>query len=284
MNLRGYGVHRKELARMLDTTPPNVAREFEHMAPLAIPWALRLFGAIFIIVLGVWLSGKGEYFTARMLGRTRHFDQMLRDFLANIVRYFILTITGLTVLSQFGVQTTSLVAVIGAASLAIGLALQGTLSNLAAGVMLLIFRPFKIGHHIQVGGNAGTVKELTMFWTEVITDDNIQIIIPNSSVWGQALKNLTTYGGPAGTVEIRFPVPDMAKLNETRDKVRDLVTANANIAKTPPPTVLFDRSPTDNTLQLVVKFLPSSGNADAIKSEVIEHSQAVIEAPATQNT
>lgn len=266
---------------MLDTTPPNIIKDLEHVAPLAVPWALRLFGALLIVIIGTWLSGKGEYFTARMLGRTRHFDQMLRDFLANIVRYFILTLTGLTMLSQFGVQTTSLVAVIGAASLAIGLALQGTLSNLAAGVMLLIFRPFRIGHHIIVGGNAGTVKELTMFWTEVITDDNIQIIIPNSSVWGQALRNLTTYGGPAGTVEIRFPVPEATKLNETRDKIRSLVDTNANIAKTPPPTVLFDRSPTDNTLQLVVKFLPGSGNADAIKSDVIEHAQAMIEAPAT---
>lgn len=265
---------------MLSTTPPDLTKQFVHLAPLVIPWGLRLIGAILIIAIGVWLSGKGEYFTARLLGRTRHFDQMLRDFLANIVRYFILTITGLTVLSQFGVQTTSLVAVIGAASLAIGLALQGTLSNLAAGVMLLIFRPFKIGHHIQVGANTGTVKELTMFWTEVITDDNIQIIIPNSSVWGQALKNLTTYGGPAGTVEIRFPVPEAAKLNETRDKIRDVVAANTNIAKTPSPTVLFDRSPTDNTLQLVVKFLPSAGDADTVKSEVIEHAQAMIEVPA----
>jgi small conductance mechanosensitive channel len=264
---------------MLNPTP-NVTGEFAHAAPLIIPWVLRLFGAIMIIVIGIWISGKGEYLTARALGRTRHFDQMLRDFLANIVRYFILTITGLTVLSQFGVQTTSLVAVIGAASLAIGLALQGTLSNLAAGVMLLIFRPFKIGHHINVGGNAGTVKELTLFWTEVITDDNIQIIIPNSSVWGQALKNLTTYGGPVGTVEIRFPLTETAPLSDTRDKIRKLVDANANIAKTPPPTVLFDRSAADNTLLLVVKFLPSAGNADTIKSEVIEQAQAALATPA----
>jgi small-conductance mechanosensitive channel len=119
--------------------------------------------------------------------------EMLRGFFASIARYFVLTVTVLAVLSQFGIQTTSLVAVIGAASLAIGLALQGTLSNLAAGVMLLIFRPFRIGHSVTVGGNTGTVRSLSLFWTEVVTDANTQVIIPNASVWGQPIRNMITY-------------------------------------------------------------------------------------------
>jgi small conductance mechanosensitive channel len=97
----------------------------------------------------------------------------------------------LAVLSQFGIQTTSLIAVLGAAGLAIGLALQGTLSNLAAGVMLLIVRPFRIDHKVQIGGNIGTVNTLSLFWTELVNDDKVQIIVPNGGVWGQALRNFS---------------------------------------------------------------------------------------------
>ena len=124
-----------------------------------------------------------------------------------------LTVTVLAVLSQFGIQTTSLVAVIGAASLAIGLALQGTLSNLAAGVMLLIFRPFRIGNSVTIGGNSGTVKALSLLWTEVVTDANVQVIIPNGIVWGQPIKNMSTSAAPAAPAalaampELRMSVP-----------------------------------------------------------------------------
>jgi small conductance mechanosensitive channel len=107
-----------------------------------------------------------------------------------------LSITALAVLLQFGIQTTSLVAVLGAASLAVGLALQGTLSNLAAGVMLLIFRPFRLGQKLQVGANVGTVRQMSLFWTELRTDDQVHVIIPNAGVWGQPLRNYSVYPTP----------------------------------------------------------------------------------------
>ena len=252
--------------------------KIDTLLPLLLPAAMRVIGAVLISIAGIWLSGKSEYFAARLLSRLRNFDQMLRDFFSNIVRYFVLTVTGLTVLSQFGVQTTSLVAVIGAASLAIGLALQGTLSNLAAGVMLLIFRPFRLGHHVQIGGNDGTVKELTLFWTEVVTETNVQIIVPNSQVWGQALKNLSTYTAPPSTVEIRFPVTEPS-LPDSKRRIQEIVATTPGVAKTPAPSVLADRSPTDNILQVVVKVSPVDADADAVKSEIIE---AVVTALATQ--
>jgi small conductance mechanosensitive channel len=195
---------------------------------------------------------------------------MLRGFFGSIARYFVLTITVLTVLSEFGIQTTSLVAVIGAASLAIGLALQGTLSNLAAGVMLLIFRPFRIGQQVVIGGNQGTVKALSLFWTEVVTADNIQVIIPNGSVWGQPLKNLSTYTPPVATTEIRFPVPDASALGATQEKIQEIVSADPGVLKTPAPTVLLDRAATDNTLQVVVNFAPAGADAAAVKSDIIK--------------
>jgi small conductance mechanosensitive channel len=244
--------------------------DLKHYAPLLIPTALHVIGAIFILAVGFWLSGKAEYFVDKMLSRSHRLDDMLRGFFASITRYFILTITALTVLSQFGVQTTSLVAVIGAASLAIGLALQGTLSNLAAGVMLLIFRPFRIGHHIQVGGNDGIVKNLTLFWTEVVTDGNVQIIIPNSGVWGQALKNLSIYPQPAATTVLHIPVTDSNHLGVAKDKVLSIVAAIPGVANTPAPKVMFDRSSADNSLQFLVKFTAISPDADVVKGEILE--------------
>jgi small-conductance mechanosensitive channel len=155
------------------------------LMPLIVSNALSALGAIVILLVGLWLSGRADALAVGMLGRTPQLDPMLKGFFGSLIRYLILIVTVLAVLSQFGIQTTSLVAVLGAASLAVGLALQGTLSNLAAGVMLLIFRPFRIGHKLQVGANIGTVKQLSLFWTELLTDDQIQVIIPNASVWGQ---------------------------------------------------------------------------------------------------
>src|SRR5262245_29972272 len=117
---------------------------------------------------------------------------MVAAFLGSLARYATLVITGLIIIQLIGIEATSLIAVLGAASLAIGLALQGTLSNLAAGVMLLIFRPFRVGDDIEVEGKRGKVRALNLFMTELIHDD-IQILMPNGKVWGAPLTNFSTY-------------------------------------------------------------------------------------------
>ncbi len=116
-------------------------------------------------------------------------DITIRSFLGGLAKYAILIIAGITVLNQFGVQTASLIAVLGAAGLAIGLALQGTLSNVAAGVMLLVLRPFNIGDFIEFGSNSGTVKTLGLFGTELSTLNNVYVYAPNSSIWNSDIYN-----------------------------------------------------------------------------------------------
>jgi small conductance mechanosensitive channel len=194
---------------------------------------------------------------------------MLRNFFGSIARYFVLTVTVLAVLSQFGIQTTSLVAVIGAASLAIGLALQGTLSNLAAGVMLLIFRPFRIGHSVTVGGNTGTVHNLSLFWTEIVTDANTQVIIPNGSVWGQPIRNMTTYTAPVPTAKLIVPVPTGWGLNDACNQIKTIATATPKVLATPAPSVLLDRGGTENAIQIVITFAPEGDTAGAIKNDIL---------------
>ena len=133
---------------MLNQDASRAWNDLRLLLPLIVTNALHLLAAIGILIAGFWIAG-----------RTRHMDDMLQVFFGNTLRYFILTITVLAVLSQFGIQTTSLVAVLGAAGLAVGLALQGTLSHLAAGVMLLTFRPFRIGHRVLVGVDLGAARE-----------------------------------------------------------------------------------------------------------------------------
>jgi len=251
---------------------------------LIIPWvldnALHVLGAIAILIVGFWLAGRADALISRALRKSKHIDDMLRSFFGSIARYFVLTITLLAVLSQFGVQTTSLVAVIGAASLAIGLALQGTLSNLAAGVMLLIFRPFHIGDSVTVGGNTGSVRSLSLFWTEIVTDTNAQIIIPNGSVWGQAIKNMSTYAAPAATAQLRVPVPSGWRPSEACNAIRDIVKATPGVLSTPAPSVLLDRGGTDNAMQIVITFAPDGDIAGRVKSDIL---QAIDEQLETSN-
>ncbi|MDE1147293.1 MAG: mechanosensitive ion channel [Azospirillaceae bacterium] len=235
-----------------------------------IPWVVtngvNLLAAILILLVGMWLSGKVARVVHTVLSRTPHFDEMLRGFFASMARYAVLTLTVLAVLAQFGIQTTSLVAVIGAAGLAIGLALQGTLSSLAAGVMLLIFRPFTIGDKIQVGGVTGTVQDLSLFWTELISDDKIQIIIPNSGVWGQVLRNLSTHPTPPHAGELRFRIPETSDLDGVAEAVRGVLAADDRVLS---PTVLFDRSGDTRALDVVVGFSTADDIVPAVKSDLI---------------
>lgn len=236
--------------------------------PLIIADAANAIEAIIILLIGLWLSSKANLLVIRMLGRTPHFDPMLKSFFGSLARYLVLTVTVLAVLSKFGIQTTSIVAVLGAAGLAIGLALQGTLSNLAAGVMLLIFRPFKIGQKVQIGANAvGIVTDLSLFWTELVTDDKVQVIVPNAGVWGQPLRNFSVYPAPPHAGEVRFPVAEGTVLEPAVEKVRAVVEAEPRVLADPAPSVLLDRGPA--AIEIVVAFA-TENEAAAVKSDLIK--------------
>ena len=151
---------------------------------------MDLVQAIIILIVGYWLAGKLRKATRRCLDRFDRVNSTLKPLFADIVSYVVIIITLVAVLAQLGVQTTSIIiAELGAAGLAIGLALKGTLENIAAGVMLLLLRPFKVGDVIDAAGKMGTVLELSLFSTEFKTPDGMCIIIPNGSVWGASVTN-----------------------------------------------------------------------------------------------
>ena len=134
------------------------------------------------------VAGWVHRYTQKLLRRVPRIDETLRSFLTHLVRYSILILVIVAVLAQFGVQTTSIIAVLGAAGLAVGLALQGTLSNIAAGVLLLFLRPFKVGEYIDAGGVSGTVRDVGLFSTELKTFDGIFMMVPNSQLASAAIK------------------------------------------------------------------------------------------------
>ena len=133
-----------------------------------------------------------------------YMDPTVETFLSSLAYYAVLVVTLCVILQVVGIQATSIVAILGVASLAIGLALQGILSNVAAGIMLLAFRPLRLGDSIEVAGKSGTVKNLNMFMTELASDDNVQVLIPNGQVWGAVLTNFSVY--PTRRVSVSFPV------------------------------------------------------------------------------
>ncbi len=165
----------------------NFNENWNEIMVMVTTYGASVVGALLILFGGLYI-GK---FVQNKITNMKKLDSTLRSFLGGLARYAILAIALIAVLGQFGIQTASLLAVLGAAGLAIGLALQGTLSNVAAGVMMLILRPFNVGDYINAGGVEGTVKSLGLFGTELATADNVYIFAPNSKMWGSDIKNFS---------------------------------------------------------------------------------------------
>jgi small conductance mechanosensitive channel len=217
---------------------------------LVATYGLNVIGAIAILVAGWIGAGWAQRSVDKALGKVKKFDETLRKFAASVVRYLILIVTVLAVLSQFGVQTASLITVFGAAGLAIGLALQGTLSNVAAGVMLLIFRPFKIGDYVEAGGVAGTVKALNLFVTELATPDNVQILAPNSQIWGSAVRNYSFHETRRCDMLIGIDYGD--DINRARNAILEVIGADARVLADPEPLVAVAEL-ADSSVNLTVR-------------------------------
>lgn len=220
---------------MLDQLPPVLRDQLDVLLPQIVEGGVNLVIAISILILGFWFAGRCRTWTIQALDRLPAFDEMLKSFFGTLVRYLILIFTILAVLAKFGVQTASLIAVLGAAGLAVGLAIQGTLSNVAAGVMLLIFRPFRTGHYVEAGGVAGTVKSLTLFTTELATPDNTQIIVPNSDVWGKPITNFSFH--PIRRVEIIIGISYGDDIGKAMQIIRRELEADERCLTEPEPFI-----------------------------------------------
>ena len=178
---------------IMTTTPSPAPAETSDLAAAliesGIDFGISAIGAILLLIVGWIVAGFIKRLVRSAMTRREDADLMLAGFLSSFAYYAVIAMFVIAALSAFGIQPTSFAAVLGAMGLAIGLALQGTLGHVASGVMLLAFRPFRIGHYVEAGGEEGTVKDISLMTTELATLDNKKVIIPNGKVWDDTITN-----------------------------------------------------------------------------------------------
>jgi len=212
--------------------------------------ALNLGTAIALLIVGYIAAGFVQRFVQRKLLALPHFDATMVPFLSSVARGAILTLTFILVLSEFGVQTASIIAVLGAAGLAVGLALQGTLSNVASGIMLLVLRPFHVGNYIEAAGTSGTVDEIGLFVTTLRTPQNIVRVVPNSAIFGGMIANYNARETMRVDLEVGISYDD--KIDQAKSVLRDVVAAEPRFLAEPPAQVVT-KTLADSSVNLEIR-------------------------------
>jgi small conductance mechanosensitive channel len=201
---------------------------------LIIAQGMKVLAGILILIAGWTIATWAKRLVGRGLTHIP-LDLTLKPLIASLARYTVLVVTVVLVLGQLGFQTTSLIAMIGAAGIAIGLALQGTLSNVAAGVMLLVLRPFRVGHFVQAGGVSGTIREIGLFTTLMTTRDLVYISLPNSAVWSGVITNYTRE--PLRRISFTLPIDIANDVDKAEKVILGALANDTKILKAPEPWV-----------------------------------------------
>ena len=220
----------KDITTAAQNTVPDVTNQVstwvQQLKELAINNGLNCVHAIVILVVGIWFAGIfGRGLTKFMTNRK--IDPTISKFVGNIIKYGIIAFVVIAALGRIGIATASFVAVLGAAGLAIGLALQGSLSNFASGVMLICFRPVKVGEYITGGGAEGTVQEISIFSTTILTVDNKVIVVPNSAILNGNIVNFSRM--PERRVDMSFSVSYGADFREVKKLLTKIADSNDKI-------------------------------------------------------
>ncbi len=237
-------------------------------------YGLKVIGAILILIIGRIVAGsirKG----VRKVGQARDWDVSLVGFLSSLVYFFVMAFVFIAVLGSFGVQTASIVGVLAAASFAIGMALQGSLSNFAAGVMILLFRPFKVGDYVEVAGVAGSVKNIAIFSTTMATGDNVKIEIPNSQIYGDIIKNYAGYD--TRRIDMVVSVGYGDDLDKAMEVITAVVTADSRVLADPALTVAVAEMG-DSSINLVVRPWVSGADYWACRFDLTKNLKEALDA------
>ena len=219
----------------LETSLGEMSVFSQELLAIALSSSVNILAGLGTIIIGFWLSSKASSMVRKQMSTLQRVDKTLTPILASIIRYAGFIITLVVALGQFGVQTTSIIAVLGAAGLAIGLALQGTLSNVASGIMLLLLRPFSVGDWIETNSISGTVREIGLFATQIDTFDNIYITVPNSSIWSATIINNSRH--QIRRMDLDIGIGYNSDLNEV-EKALITLTEDKRILSDPEPQFL----------------------------------------------
>ncbi len=224
-------------------------------------YGMKVLAALLILVIGLWISKKLRGVFSRILEK-KGTEPTLVGFLSSMIYGALVVFVVIAAIGKLGVQTTSFVAVLGAAGLAVGLALQGSLSNFASGVLLIIFKPFKAGDFIKAGGEAGTVVEVGILTTELKTPDNVKIILPNSTVMGGPITNVSAH--PTRRIDMTVGVGYGDDLNRAKQIMEELITADERVLQDPEPQIAVANLG-DSSVEFVVRPWVNSADYWAVK-------------------
>ena len=254
----------------------NQTRELiENVIAIGVEYGVDIAGAIVLLVVGWTVAGWIRRVIRRTLDRVPVLDETLKPLIANLVRYAVLIFVLIAVLNQFGVQTTSIIAVLAATGLAIGLALQGMLANVASGVMLLFLRPFNVGEYVEAGGIAGTVAEIGLFNTEIKSSAGPGLVVPNSKIWDGPITNFSR--NPTRRFDIAVGIGYDDDIDGAMALLKGLLTGDDRVLDDPEPLVVVQELG-DSAVIINLRAWTRSGDYGAtvwdLNKEIITELQA----------
>ncbi len=230
-----------------------------------VPYVWNMLAALLVFLIGLWIVGRLSKWIQTLLGR--RLDTTVARFLGRLVHVVLFLFVVIAALDRLGVQTTSLVAIVGAAGLAVGLALKDSLSNFAAGVMLILFRLFREGHYVEVAGTAGTVSEIRIFATVLTTADNKVITVPNGKIMAGNIVNYSEK--PTRRLDLVFGVAYDADLSQVKRILEEVVAAEERCLPEPAPTIAVSEL-ADSSVNLVCRPWVKTADYWAVKWALTE--------------
>ena len=245
-----------DVAAIIPTNIDEVSQIWVQVQDIVAAWGLKVLAAIAIFIIGRWVAMAVRKGVRRMMDRAS-VDPMIVGFVGSITYIALLAFVIIAALGQLGIQTTSFIAILGAAGLAIGLALQGSLANFAAGFLMILFRPFKVGDFIEGAGVAGVVESIQIFTTTMKTGDNKTIIIPNAKLSGDNIVNYSAK--PTRRVDMTVGVAYDADLSKVRDVLKDIISKESRIHADPEPLIAVAEL-ADSSVNFVVRVWTDTGD------------------------
>lgn len=262
----------KNIEKVVDQNVEQITRDFKSFIPdniveIAIGYSVSFIVALLIFFIGKWISKSVVKILGKALRKVGGVDETLVKFLENIVYYTLLTVVIIAALNKLGIATTSFLAILGAAGLAVGLALKDSLGNFASGVMIVLFKPFKAGDSVVAGGVSGTVTEVTIFNTVFLTADNQKIIVPNSSITSGSITNVNANNTRRVDIVVAISYEDSIK--NAKDVLTNIINSNPKVLKDKG----FGISVTDlaeTSVKLGVNVWAKSSDYGSLKAELLE--------------
>lgn len=238
-----------------------------------VPWGMRLVTALLVFVIGRWLAKLIVRLMHRVMDRAK-IDPTLSKFLGSISYAVLLVAVVIAALDRLGINTTSLLALLGAAGLAVGLAVKDSLSNFSAGVMLIIFRPFKIGDYIEAGGTAGIVEHIQVFSTILLTPDNREITVPNGAIFSGKIVNVSARA--TRRIDMVFGIGYGDDIGKARSLIMQILSQDARILPDPAPAVSLAEL-ADSSVNLNVRPWVNSADYWGVRSDLLEKIKAAFD-------